>query len=340
MRRLLPALAAAAALIAPAAAQALPRAHPIDVSGPHGPPHLADPYAKQHVPPQLRAWSLGRGKLRLARAEVREQRFEDQHGHILTLATDNDAVDLTPYANLLASTYHREEIELVRVFVTSGSNLTRICGSDAAACYAADGPEHPFSGLMVISYDDEDPTHAVIHEYGHHIDNNTYNLGGLSDCGIDGDGSRRWFFARQMQDNILQRLSCDPQPGWGQLLPEVFAEDYAQLVGIPREEYHPEIQVRPPTTAQKSALRQDIDEPFAPSTQKVRGHSNGGRVASFRLRLTIPAFAKFRSAHGVKSVAFRGCSYPGVDAVFKGKCKMIVKTKRARQRFSFKLVLY
>jgi hypothetical protein len=315
------------------------------VSRPHGPAHLVDPYAKQHVPAQLRAWSRRsahgvHGADHWTGMDVAEQQFEDQHGHVLTFATDNKGLDLTPYANLLASTYHFDEIERVHVFVTSGAKLTEICGSDAAACYAADGSERPFSGLMIISYEDEDPTHAVIHEYGHHIDNNTYNLGGLSDCGIDGDGSRRWFFARQMQDNILERLSCDPQPGWGQLLPEVFAEDYAQLVGLPPEEYHPAIQVQPPTTAQKNALKKDIDRPFGPTTQKVKGRSNRGRTASFRAKLSIPVFAKLRSAHGIKSAAFRGCSLPGVDGVFKGSCKLVVKTKHARQKFSFKLVLY
>ena len=348
MPRFLPLALAVAALAAaaPAAeASGLRKAHPVDISGVHGDPHLADPFAKQHVPPQLRAWSRSVGKNGIHAADhwsgmdVKEEQFEDQHGHVLTFATDNKSVDLLPYANLLASTYHYDEIERVHVFVTSSAKLTSICGSDAAACYAPD-QDRAGTGLMIISYEDSDITHAVIHEYGHHIDNNTYNLERVSKCTLDGDGSRRWFFERQMQDNILDRLTCDPKADWGQLLPEVYAEDYAQMVGIPRSEYHPAIQVPPPTTREKAALRADIDKPFGPSSQKVKGRSNASRTAVFRAKISVPVFAKLRSARGVKSVSLRGCSLRGADGVFKGNCRMVVKTKRPRQPFSFNLVLY
>jgi hypothetical protein len=259
---------------------------------------------------------------------------------VLTFATDNRDVDLTPYANLLASTYHRDEIEAIRVFVTNEANLTRVCGADAAACYAPDDPGNSPNGVMVISYEDSDIVHAVIHEYGHHIDNNTYNLGSLSDCGISGDGSRRWFFARQIQDNILDNLSCDPDPGWGQLLPEVFAEDYAQMVGIPEAEYHPAIQLPPPTPAQKSALKKDIDSPFAPASRKVSGRSSRRGTATFKLRFTVPVFVEARNAHGIRSVRLQGCAYPGVTGVFSGTCRVVVKTKARAARYRFKLVAF
>src|SRR3954451_9849320 len=170
MPRLLPALIAALPLTVPASALAssLPRGHPVDLSGVTAPDRLPDLGAQPRVPGYLK---LG-GNLHSAAADIREEQFQDQHGHVLSFATDNPSVDLTPFANLLASTYHHGEIELVRVFVTNRANLERICGSDAVACYAPDNPGKTRTGLMIISYEDSDIEHAVIHEYGHHVDNN------------------------------------------------------------------------------------------------------------------------------------------------------------------------
>lgn len=341
---LLASLAAVAALapVGSASASRLPRVHAVDLSGVHGPANLPDPAAAKHIPPDLRAWTR-----RGAHAadhwtgdpNIAEQRFEDEHGHVLTFATDNPNVDLTPFASLLASTYHYGEIELVHVFVTNTATLEQICGGDAAACYAGDRDRKHF-GLMIISYEYEDPAHAVIHEYGHHIDNNTYNLDKLSNCGEDGDGSRRWFFARQMQDNILDRLSCDPEGDWGTLLAEVYAEDYAQMVGIPPEEYHPAISVPRPTSGQKAALRKDLDAPFTPASKKVKGRSSARGTVTFRLRASLPVFLSARSAHGVRGIAVRGCAFSNVADVYRGNCKITVRTKRPGGRFSFKLLIY
>jgi hypothetical protein len=319
----------------------LPLAHPVDLSGVSGPDRLPDPNVKPRIPDSLK---LSSGNLHGAAGpgdlEVKREQYRDQHGHVLTLGTDNESVDLLPYANLLASTYHHGEIEYVHTFVTNQRRLTQICGSDAAACYAADKPGKLPSGVMVISYEDTNIEHAVIHEYGHHVDNNTYNLGGLSDCGIDGDGSRRWFFAREMQDRILERLSCDPKGDWGHLLPEVYAEDYAQMVGIPRSEYHPAISVRPPTAGQKRALRKDMDSPFAPLAKQVSGRASSSGSATFNLKTALPVFLQARRTKGVRSVQVRGCAFPGVKGVFSGRCKVVVTAKKPRGRFSFRLAVY
>src|SRR3954469_16466574 len=304
----------------------MPRAHPVDVSQAQGPSATIDAGATPRIPAWLERWASGdvHAADHWSGLDVKEEHFRDQHGHVLTLATDNAAVDLAPFANLLASTYHHDEIELVHVFVTDEANLTRLCGATAAACYAADNPGKSRGGLMIISYEDDNITHAVIHEYGHHIDTNTYNLGRLSDCGTSGDGSRRWFFARDMQDRILDRLSCDPEGDWGTLLPEVFAEDYAQMVGIPRSQYHPAISVPPPTAGEKRQLRADIDSPFLPSTRKVHGRG----TTAFRVRLSLPVFLAARNRHGVRSISTSGCAYRAFNNVFKGTCRVVVRTKK------------
>jgi hypothetical protein len=321
----------ALSLMLPASAMAaLPRAHRVDVSHAKGSAGPIDLGAKL----RFSAYAKARRQV-----PVKEEQYQDEHGHVLTLGTDNASVDLAPFANLLASTYHYDEIELVRVFVTDEATLTDICGATAAACYGADGPGKR-TGLMVISYEDDNITHAVIHEYGHHVDNNQYNLGRLSDCGTSGDGSRRWFFARDMQDRILDRLSCDPRGDWGQLLPEVYAEDYAQMVGIPRSEYHPAITVPPPSTRQKRQLKADLDSPFTPVTRKLKGRSSASGVRTFTVPVAVPAFLSAKKPKGVRSVRTSGCSYPGFDNVFAGRCRVVVKTTRAHARFSFDLVVF
>jgi hypothetical protein len=336
----------AAVLVLPSSAGAtdLPRAHRVDLSHATAGPQLPDLNAKPRIPASWFNFAK-RGEVHAADHwggdAAKEERYQDEHGHVLTLATDNAAVDLAPIANLLASTYHYGEIEFLHAFVTSDAEIARLCGADAVACYAADNPGRSRGGVMIISYENTDQlTHAVIHEYGHHVDTNTYNLGGLSDCGINGDGSRRWFFARNMQDRILDRLSCDPEGDWGQLLPEVYAEDYAQMVGIPRSEYHPAITVPPPSTRQKNLLRADLDSPFTPTTRKLKGRSSSRGVKTFRVRIGLPVFLSARKARGVRSVRTSGCTYQGFRNVFEGTCRVVVRTKKARGRFSLNLVAF
>ena len=322
---------------------ALPRVAPVDLSGVRAPDRLPDLGAKPRLPPWLKP-AARRGRVRAAHhwsnLRVVERRFRDQHGHVLTLATDNRSLDLTPFARLLASTYHHGESEALHMFVTNDARLGRNCGARAVACYAADAPGRSGGGVMLVSYQDEDIVHAVIHEYGHHVDTNTYNLGRLSDCGESGDGSRRWFFARELEDRILDNLSCDPRPGWGQLLPEVFAEDYAQMVGIPPAEFHPAIRVPPPSERQKRLLREDMDSPFRPVVRRARGRSSRSGTAVFRFRSSVPVFVSARRKRGVRRISLRGCRYEDFRSVFAGSCRVVVRTKGRRARFSFELVIF
>src|SRR4051794_18233052 len=341
-RYLIAALAAVLLLPAAAAAKPLPKAHPIDLSQvTYGAdPGLPDPGALQHIPPALKAWARGGAHAAADYPDgaiiAKEQQYQDQHGHVFTLGTDNASVDLRPFANLLASTYHGDEIELIKVFVTNTPTLEAYCGSDAVACYAGDVGDP--SGLMVISYESDNIVHAVIHEYGHHIDNNTFNFAGLHGCGVDGDGSRLWFVARQKRDKITRRLTCKANADWGHLYPEVYAEDYAQMVGIPRSDYHPAISVPPPSDAMLAAIRQDIDSRFSPSAQKFKGRSGSSRRVSGKLNLGFPVFLEARNAHGVKAISVTGCSFPGVAGIYYGKCHVTVTTKRAFQKFRFTMV--
>ncbi|MEA2448549.1 MAG: hypothetical protein QOG63_481, partial [Thermoleophilaceae bacterium] len=338
-RLLTAALAALLLLPAAASARALPHAHPIDLGKVKygADPGLPDPNAQQHIPGWLRSWAAGGAH---AAADypgpiAKEEQYQDQHGHILTLATDNASVDLEPFANLLASTYHGDEIERIKVFVTNTAMLEQVCGGDAVACYGSTVGSR--DGVMVVSYESDNIVHAVIHEYGHHIDNNTFNFAGRYGCRIDGDGSRRWFFTREARDDIIDVLTCDPNADWGHLLHEVYAEDYAQMVGIPRSEYHPAIAVPPPSGNQKAALKADIDNPFGPSQTTVKGSGGASRVVTVKLTFGIPVYLAARKRHGVRSVKVLGCRYSPLAHVYLGTCRIQVRTKRPNQRFSFKL---
>src|SRR3954454_7238057 len=103
------------ALVVPASASAaLPRAHPIDVAkaaaAEPGSAAPVDAGARPHIEPALKRWAKTgvHAADHWGDEDVKEEHYRDQHGHVLTLATDNKSVDLAPFANLLASTYHKD----------------------------------------------------------------------------------------------------------------------------------------------------------------------------------------------------------------------------------------
>jgi len=204
---------------------------------------------------------------------ARSETFVDQHGHRITIETDLTELDLRPYAAMLAGTIHYSEIEHVPVEVVQLADIPSICGSAfAVACYGADLEDSvaPYQGRIWIAADDTDLPHTVVHEYGHHVDNQLDNLGHLPGwgCSFDGDGSRNWFFARQLTDDILGAgFTCSPDANWENLLPELYAEDYAQLNGVSGFDLADVI--FPPTQAQKNAIAFDFANPFAPRVVRL-----------------------------------------------------------------------
>lgn len=224
-----------------------------------------------------------RGPVRARAAALSTQSFVDDHGHTLVLSTDIPALDLAPYAAVLAGTYHYGEVEDLAVQVVDPSAVEGICGAGAAACYYAEDALRSFRGTMIIPSQHFDLWHVIVHEYGHHVDNQLANLGHVfagGACGFDNDGSRNWFFERDVEDNILGRgTSCDPASAWDKLLGELYAEDYAWLVGnrswvLGRE--------RSPTRLQLKALEYDFDRPLDIRTSRVRRWTPLNRVRTFK----------------------------------------------------------
>jgi hypothetical protein len=229
---------------------------------------------------------LSPGEVRRARASAGVTRvFADPQGNAMHISSALPGLDLTPYARLLAGIpLHGREIQDLEVEVVAPDAIAAVCGSDdAAACYGADNPGHSPAGHMYLPSSDRDLVHIVVHEYGHHVDNQLLNLAGLGyGCGVDGDGSRSWFFARDREDGIFNRgYDCSPATEWDHLLPELFAEDFTRANGL-RDWVMP---VPPPSSAELDAMRQDIARPFHRSAARTR--IAVPRRGEFRKRLNM-----------------------------------------------------
>jgi hypothetical protein len=264
-RRLRVALATLAVLSAAAfagAASAARLAEPID---------LGDVTAKGAVQDSLFLEEPPKGP------PSRIEEFVDSHGHRFRVGTDVAGLDLAQYANVLASAVHRNETAKVLVEVVLPEQMTTICGPDALACYWAD-PVTRGNGWMYVPTVDPDLVHIVVHEYGHHVDNQLTNLFHVdSRCGMLGDGSRNWFVARNPRGFL-----CNASE-WDKDLAELFAEDYVVLSGID-DWVLPTI--APPTAAHLRQLAFDIANPFRPRRLSALAYVSRKRVLTKRFAVT------------------------------------------------------
>lgn len=141
-------------------------------------------------------------------------------------------------------------------------------------CYLPEDPQRSYRGAMWIPAANPTPAddwrHVAVHEYGHHVDNQLLNfadvLPGLR-CDFSSDGSRNWFFEREVEDNVLSGASCDPEAGWEMLLGEIYAEDFTWLNG--NTAWRPDMPVPAPTEVQLGAMLYDFDSPL-PDTRTIR----------------------------------------------------------------------
>ena len=256
-------------------------------------------------------------------ADVFEQFFRDPAGNLLTTATDRAGLGLLPWARVLAATYHYSEVERVHMFVTDSATLRSICGEAAQACYGPDDPDRLLTGVMVVAYDDPDVVHSILHEYGHHVDNQLYNLNGLNGCDFASDGSRRWFFAREVADHVLTTTTCDPDVGWEFLLGELYAEDFAQLSGLEFARFDPRLPAGAPSPNETAALKADMDRPFVPKAYVYKGTFRSKR-ANRGLGIDAPAYVSWRNQRGVRKVSAARCSFAAFTNLFEGSCRLSI----------------
>jgi hypothetical protein len=213
-----------------------------------------------------------------ARAVARAA-FNDAAGLPIRIDSTVPSFDLAQAASVLSSTYHKSEIAKLSVHVTTLVEIARLCGdSQALACYApADGG----NGELWFAADDSDWIHSLVHEYGHHVDNQYANLtvlhpyGMASGCRIDSDGTRDWFFERLTSSNTTDRFDCGGAD-WEHLLPELFAEDFVVLNGIRGWQLS---SAQPPNNRQLKAMKYDIDTPLLNARARFTRRIRRGRAA-------------------------------------------------------------
>src|SRR5919109_3254801 len=216
-RLMLCAAAAVTALMAAAAAQSAP------------PPRLKSPSldaigrAAAPIPD-----SIIRGSARtlaLAPTGYWGGQYKVATGELVTVYASNSyAMDPAlgqRWADFLASLVHGPEISTVTVLLSTSTQIARVCGGDALACYSPQG------ALLYAPGDDPSSdlsAEAVItHEYGHHVAANENN----SPWAAEDWGPKRWASAEQVcartksgqlapgaEDPV--RYEVNPGEGWAE----------------------------------------------------------------------------------------------------------------------------
>lgn len=197
-------------------------------------------------------------------------------------------------AALVKTLPHGWELKELSVLVVDSVDMPAYCDSDVAqACYQPRDPDRSFEGTMIVAWDDPELPHTVAHEYGHHLDNARLNIAHLPslECrDYSADGSRRWFFARLLLDDIMQAgFNCRNDSSWETLLPELYAEDFAVLAGS--NGWGRIALVPPPSLEVLDDLREDIVDPFVPESARFRGRlARRGSRRAHRFRVRWPTF--------------------------------------------------
>jgi hypothetical protein len=256
---------------------------------------LAAAAAAQSAPPQrLKTPSLAIGRAagpipdRIIRTPARTLAFAPSgywggqyrvaSGETVTIYASNSYV-MDPalgqrWADFLASLVHGSELSTVTVLLSTPTQITQVCGSDALACYAPQG--------ALLYAPGDDPTsdlsaEAVIaHEYGHHVAANRNN----SPWVAEDWGPKRWASAEQVcprtksgqlspgaEDPV--RYVVNPGEGW--------AETYRLLnqrkLGLAESPWEIVSQSLYPTDAALAAAEQDVTNPWQADTSTVRSGS-------------------------------------------------------------------
>src|SRR3954468_6803210 len=171
------------------------------------------------------------------------------------------------WADFLSSLLHGPELSTVTVLLSTSTEISRICGQDALACYSARGAQLYAPG--------EDPdaslsAEAVIaHEYGHHVAANRLNTPWNA---IDW-GPKKWASSMQVCPATKQgrfapgeedpvRYDVNPGEGW--------AETYRLLnqrrLGLPESPWEIVSEALFPSNAALAAAEQDVTAPWAGNT--------------------------------------------------------------------------
>jgi hypothetical protein len=171
------------------------------------------------------------------------------------------------WADFLASLAHGSELSKVTVMLSTDSEISRICGQDALACYSGRG--------ALLYAPGQDPSlslsaEAVItHEYGHHVAANRSNAPWDA---IDW-GPKRWASSMQVcaatKQGRLYPGAEDPvryQENPGEAWAETYRVLNQRLLGLPESPWEIVSQSLYPTSAALTAAQQDVSTPWTTST--------------------------------------------------------------------------
>ena len=219
--------------------------------------------------------------------------FKDRKGSRVNIVSNYD-VDMKMIADTIEKSLHPKAGPLAILVVSYlKGEVRKKCGApaevDIKGCYTNTTKT---KGAMVIGFDDPNLQQTLLHEYGHHVDQQLYNLEEVAKCKGNGDGSRRWLIARKLNKEILANgWSCKYEKGYINAIGEIFANDFAQLNGVDKWEYLLFPFQEPPTKRVLAALKRDIKKPFKPKDLAwLRGRFNKSGKRDFRFRVQIPSF--------------------------------------------------
>jgi hypothetical protein len=143
---------------------------------------------------------------------------QDDQGRTIHFDVSVEGVDTEWYAALLRAAPHGDEISTVTIDIVSWDALHATCGQDASGCYSR-------NTMVVPAEQSDESAHAVVHEYGHHLDRST-PVAGIGEP----NGTPEWWRARGMAELVrLRSVATSYILGWDRSIAEIFAEDYAQL---------------------------------------------------------------------------------------------------------------
>lgn len=174
------------------------------------------------------------------------------------------------WADFLTSLVHGSELSKVTVMLSTDSEISRICGQDALACYSDRGAllyapgQDPSSSLSAEA--------VITHEYGHHVAANRSNAPWNA---IDW-GPKRWASSMQVcaatKQGRLYPGAEDPvryQENPGEAWAETYRVLNQRLLGLPESPWEIVSQSLYPTSAALTAAQQDVTTPWTTNTMST-----------------------------------------------------------------------
>ncbi|MCC6832759.1 MAG: hypothetical protein IT200_15570 [Thermoleophilia bacterium] len=174
---------------------------------------------------------------------------DDGRGNTMRFSLEAPGASAAEPARILRDSVHGAEVATVLVHLVPAAQVGVLCGSATArACYR--GRYDGTGEITVPAVAAPELDRVLLHEYGHHVDNNARNTG------TEPDGTPGWWRERGVATLLADgRVARDYALGWDRSVGELFAEDYVQLNVRAAFAFD---WIAPPSQAVLDAMRQDI----------------------------------------------------------------------------------